>query len=113
MIEKHLHEHFASLQNHEVPAAASSDSTPLRDAVPEVLDQPFAKVNTVAENSPAATAGLQPGDLIRTFGYVNHANHDGLKKVAECVQGNENVSASIPGFPLVNIPNSSCSKTSS
>jgi len=113
VIEKHLHEHFASLQNHEVPAAASSDSTPLRDAVPEVLDQPFAKVNTVAENSPAATAGLQPGDLIRTFGYVNHANHDGLKKVAECVQGNENVSASIPGFPLVNIPNSSCSKTSS
>ncbi|KAK3694653.1 hypothetical protein B0T22DRAFT_77068 [Podospora appendiculata] len=91
VIEKHLHEHFASLQDdeHEPEVVASTDTTELRDSVPEVLDPPFAKVNTVLDNSPAAAAGLQPGDLIRNLGYVDHSNHDDLKKVAECVQSNE------------------------
>lgn len=100
-IEKHLHEHFASLmengddneeQARGVDAAASAQEPALRDYVPATLDETFAKVNTVAPDSPAATAGMQPGDLIRNFGWVNKANHDGLKKVAECVQGNEGVS---------------------
>lgn len=96
-IEKHLHEHFASLMENteegETAVAAAAAAEPaLRDYVPDVLDDPFAKVNTVADNSPAATAGLQQGDLIRNFGWVNKSNHDGLKKVAECVQGNEGVS---------------------
>lgn len=96
-IEKHLHEHFASLMENaeeaETNVAAPSAAEPaLRDYAPEALDDPFAKVNTVADNSPAATAGLQQGDLIRNFGWVNKSNHDGLKKVAECVQGNEGVS---------------------
>lgn len=95
-IEKHIHEHFASLAegatDAEVPAAAaattasSSAELALRDYVPERLGDPFAKINTVAPGSPAASAGLQPGDLIRNFGYVDAANHDQLKKVAECVQ---------------------------
>jgi len=34
---------------------------------------------------------LKAGDEIRVFGYVNKSNHDNLKKVAECVQGNEGV----------------------
>ncbi|PSR92079.1 hypothetical protein BD289DRAFT_429399 [Coniella lustricola] len=94
-IEKHLHEHFASLAEHlndddtTAPVAAAASEAPLRDYIPEALDEPFAKVNTVADNSPAATAGLQAGDLVRNFGWVNISNHDGLKKVAECVQGNE------------------------
>lgn len=99
-IEKHIHEHFASLAESaadaDVPAAASSSSATgdaasepaLRDYVPERLGDPFAKINTVAPGSPAASAGLQRGDLIRNFGYVDAANHDQLKKVAECVQGN-------------------------
>ncbi|KAL8403655.1 hypothetical protein RB594_008781 [Gaeumannomyces avenae] len=92
VIEKQLHEHFASLDDDEV--AASSGTTfataePLPDSAPEVLDPPFAKVNSVVDGSPANSAGLKVGDLIRNFGYVNHANHDGLKKVGECVQGNE------------------------
>ncbi|KAI7788926.1 26s proteasome non-atpase regulatory subunit 9 [Diaporthe eres] len=95
-IEKHIHEHFASLAegtaDADVPAASSSTGDApepaLRDYVPEQLGDPFAKINTVAPGSPAASAGLQPGDLIRNFGYVDAANHDQLKKVAECVQGN-------------------------
>ncbi len=94
LIEKRLHEHFASLEDDDDTESAvptNADTSIPRDSVPETLDQPFAKVNTVVDNSPAAAAGLQPGDLIRNFGYVNLENHDGLKKVAECVQGNEGV----------------------
>jgi 26S proteasome non-ATPase regulatory subunit 9 len=92
IIEKRLHEHFASLDDDAAEATPPNiEALVPRDAVPEVIDPPFAKVNTVVDNSPAATAGLRPGDLIRNFGYVNLENHDGLKKVAECVQGNEGV----------------------
>ncbi len=94
-IEKHLHEHFASLDEDSDAISAQAGSAnaggPLRDAEAEALDEPFAKVNSVAANSPAERAGLKPGDEIRNFGYVNRGNHDGLKKVAECVQGNEGV----------------------
>ncbi|KAL1880195.1 hypothetical protein VTK73DRAFT_6226 [Phialemonium thermophilum] len=90
VIEKHLHQHFASLQEEEESTATPTFHTSdLRDSIPETLDEPFAKVNSVVENSPAALAGLQAGDLIRNFGYVNKTNHDNLRKVAECVQGNE------------------------
>lgn len=93
-IEKFLHEHFASLSDADVEQVPSSTRLPvLPDALPESLDEPFAKANTVAPGSPADTAGLKPGDEIRNFGYVNRANHDGLRKVAECVQGNEGVSS--------------------
>ncbi|KAG7420727.1 hypothetical protein DER46DRAFT_653547 [Fusarium sp. MPI-SDFR-AT-0072] len=90
-IEKFLHEHFASLdENESAPVAGSSNSQGiLRDSVSTPLDPPFAKINTVAAGSPAESAGLKPGDEIRNFGYVNRANHDNLRKVAECVQGNE------------------------
>ncbi|GAP83443.1 putative 26S proteasome non-ATPase regulatory subunit 9 [Rosellinia necatrix] len=91
-IEKHLHEHFASLQDTDdvtsVPNSANRALT-MGDTLPETLEVPFAKVNSVVANSPAEAAGLKPGDEIRNFGYVNKNNHDGLKKVAECVQGNE------------------------
>lgn len=90
-IEKFLHEHFASLDENDAEPAPSSGTTQpvLPDSYSAPLDPPFAKVNTVAAGSPAESAGLKPGDEIRNFGYVNRANHDNLKKVAECVQGNE------------------------
>ncbi len=95
-IEKHLHEHFASLdETDDIPTASPGSHGPgpiLQDSIPEILDQPFAKVNSVSPGSPAEQAGLKAGDQIRNFGYVNHANHDNLRKVAECVQGNEGVS---------------------
>ncbi len=93
-IEKFLHNHFANAEE-----APESDNRPaiqpvLPDAQPVTLGEPFAKVNTVAPGSPADGAGLKPGDEIRTFGYVDGSNHDNLRKVAECVQGNEGVSQS-------------------
>ncbi|KAG6001215.1 hypothetical protein E4U43_001384 [Claviceps pusilla] len=84
-IEKHLHERFASLDKDN-----EGDSNPdqagvnavamLPDSEPFYLDEPFAKVNTVAANSPADRAGLKQGDMIRSFGYVNRTNHDNLSK---------------------------------
>lgn len=90
-IEKYLHDHFASLdENDVVPVAGQSNSqSVLPDSVSAPLDPPFAKVNTVALGGPAESAGLKSGDEIRNFGYVNRANHDNLRKVIECVQGNE------------------------
>ncbi|KAI1134556.1 hypothetical protein F5Y05DRAFT_209060 [Hypoxylon sp. FL0543] len=89
-IEKHLHEHFASIQDTDDGIPTSTHRAEmLGDSIPATLDEPFAKVNSVVAGSPAESAGLKPGDEIRNFGYVNRENHDGLKKVAECVQGNE------------------------
>ena len=94
-IEKRIHEHFASLPDEVAAPTEPQVPTPqesLRDYVPPpVLMAPFAKVNSVVDGSPASLAGLKSGDQIRNFGYVNQSNHDDLKKVAECVQGNENV----------------------
>lgn len=101
-IEKHLHEHFSSLNDEDdaVGAAAAQEMADVVDSVPEELEAAFAKVNSVVDNSPAATAGLKAGDLIRSFGYVNYSNHDNLKKLGDCVQGNEGVSPHIQSFAM-------------
>jgi len=94
VIEKHIHEHFAR-QTQNTPDASSITEGPLatEESSPsrslQVLGPPFAKVNSVVVGSPAELAGLKAGDEVRNFGYVNQSNHDGLKRVAECVQGNE------------------------
>ncbi|TGO08989.1 hypothetical protein BTUL_0183g00030 [Botrytis tulipae] len=94
VIEKHIHEHFARLAENPNTEEPVGDEVQASRIVPSFdepapLDVPFAKVNSVAAGSPADDAGLKAGDTIRNFGYVNHANHDGLKRVGECVQGNE------------------------
>jgi 26S proteasome non-ATPase regulatory subunit 9 len=92
-IEKHLHEHFASLEDSDgdlVPLPGAQAQR-LTDSAVENLGRPFAKVNGVVPGSPADTAGLKTGDLLCSFGYVDASNHDDLKRVGECVQGNEGV----------------------
>ncbi|KAM3529170.1 hypothetical protein NHJ13051_001995 [Beauveria bassiana] len=90
--EKFLHEHFANAAESaesSTPATAAGTSEILPDSDTRSLEPPFAKIDNVSSGSPAELAGLKVGDEIRNFGYVTRANHDGLKKVAECVQGNE------------------------
>jgi len=95
VIEKHIHEHFAKLADlhEELPTnstLANGAVSPLPQVV-QPLGPPFARVNSVVEGSPAYSAGLKANDEIRNFGYVNVANHDNLRRVGECVQGNEGV----------------------
>lgn len=108
VIEKHIHEHFArqkELGTEESTNGTNGTSGPsgldLSPSTPasQPSGPPFAKVNSVVDNSPAETAGLKVGDIIRNFGYVNNTNHDGLKRVAECVAGNEGVSQTFPDYP--------------
>jgi len=95
VIETHIHEHFAKQAQNPTLEEPSSNgqyvNTTLRDtpSVHQVLSPRFARVNTVAPGSPADSAGLKTGDEIRNFGYVNNTNHDGLKRVGECVMGND------------------------
>jgi 26S proteasome regulatory subunit N4 len=96
IIEKKIHEHFANMAEQNLdPASESTSQTSENRSLasrPAALDPPFAKVNTVVPGSPAESAGLKVGDEIRNFGYVNRLNNDGLRRVADCVQGNEGVS---------------------
>jgi 26S proteasome non-ATPase regulatory subunit 9 len=100
VIEKHIHEHFARQAENSTNDEMMIEDGPLTSVVPSSLTPAsslflgpvFAKVNSVVPGSPAESAGLQAGDEIRNFGYVNNTNHDGLKRVGECVQGNEGVS---------------------
>lgn len=98
VIEKTIHEHFASLAQQppetlDTSTSQSLESRPLAARLAPTLDVPFAKVNSVVPGSPADSAGLKAGDEIRNFGYVNRSNNEGLRRVADCVQGNEGVSS--------------------
>ena len=98
-IELGLHEHHAAqrastLSSTAAPSQASrSNNTTNQDLV----DTPFARVNSVVSGSPADDAGLKAGDRIRRFGNVNWINHENLSKVAEVVQRNQGVSQAVAG----------------
>lgn len=91
-IEKGLHAHHAIIAA-SLAAAPSSITPPSSVAAAQLIEAPFARVNTVAPGSPAADAGLQPGDYIKRFGSANILNHARLAKVAEVVGQSEGVSA--------------------
>jgi 26S proteasome non-ATPase regulatory subunit 9 len=92
-IEKGLHAHHARLQEHAQNNTAGAASTlGAGSAAPAALEAPFAKVNSVVTGSPAETAGLQVGDSITKFGWVDWTNHDKLARLAQVVSQNEGVS---------------------
>ncbi|POY71110.1 hypothetical protein BMF94_5867 [Rhodotorula taiwanensis] len=70
---------------------APEQDTAMDDAVQTEAsdDQPFAKVDAVAPNSPANQAGLLREDLLVSFGSVSSSNHDNLRAVAGLVGRSE------------------------
>jgi 26S proteasome non-ATPase regulatory subunit 9 len=98
-IERGLHEYHASGANFR--AQTGNTEEPRRDTAAaaeaatthDLVETPFARVQSVTAASPAAEAGLRVGDSIRRFGDVNWLNHDKLSKIAELVQQNIGVSA--------------------
>lgn len=94
-IEAALHDHHAALQAKAAEQAKQTSNAPSQASQgpgQAVIETPFAKINTVADGSPAQAAGMRPGDGVRSFGTVNWMNHENLTKVAEVVQRNEGVS---------------------
>lgn len=101
-IEKAMHAHWENAAAAPPPvvaaAAAAQPSTQNAEATRSsrvALEAPFAKVNSVVASSPAATAGLKPGDKITRFGTVDWMNHDKLSKVAQTVQQSEGVAITV------------------
>lgn len=98
LIEKRVHEAFANQTSPEFEGRSLNTqnlSTPNGSSATrntEPLEIPFAKVNSVESGSPADSAGLKAGDEIRLFGYVNKDNNNGLRRLADVVNGNEGVS---------------------
>ena len=71
-------------------AAGSADAASAVGGTGET-HTPFAKINSVEPDSPAAEAGMRKGDYIKRFGSVNALNHQKLKKLAEEVSKNDGV----------------------
>lgn len=91
-VEIAVNEHFASGKAAEGAGVPTpSQTSDVQPAARPAMEPPFAKVNSVALNSPAESAGLQVGDKVTKFGEANFSNHERLGKVAQVVQQSENV----------------------
>ena len=114
-IEIGLHDHHAAYRATNPPPTSSSTHISGADgstngADQDLIEAPFAKVNSVVVGSPADGAGLKAGDRIRRFGNVNWINHEQLSKVAETVQRNQGVKLAFLS-PVQNFADQTCSSS--
>jgi 26S proteasome non-ATPase regulatory subunit 9 len=100
-IETGLHEYFR--QQAETAGAQGGALGPLEPVQSEspqplivsttagsrVGPVPFARVDSVAENSPAQVAGLQKDDRIVNFGSVMASSHDQMRLISSLVASSE------------------------
>ena len=92
-IESGLHRHHAAMASSQSQlSTASTSHGDVQGSSSNVIETPFAKVNSIVPGSPAEDSGLKVGDGIRRFGQVSWLNHENLGKIAETVQQNEGVS---------------------
>ncbi|CCI41363.1 unnamed protein product [Albugo candida] len=54
-------------------------------ALPKTRAKPFASIQSVEQKSPAASAGLEPNDLIVRFGSADASNHRNLAAIRDIV----------------------------
>lgn len=65
--------------NQSLPVSTSNAATtPDATTTLSISRTPFAKIDAVANLSPAKTAGLQAGDLLLQFGSIDLSNHRNL-----------------------------------
>ncbi|GAA6024123.1 hypothetical protein JCM11491_001098 [Sporobolomyces phaffii] len=77
-----------ALQSTEGDSDDASEPAPVRDAAPPVR-VPFAKVNSVAPDSPARLAGLEADDLVVSIASIDSTNHSDLAAVGQLVARSE------------------------
>ncbi|EGT46116.1 hypothetical protein CAEBREN_08739 [Caenorhabditis brenneri] len=53
-------------------------------------NEPFVRIKSVAELSPADIGGFRQGDLIIQYGTLHHGNYVDMKQLAEITQQSEN-----------------------
>jgi 26S proteasome non-ATPase regulatory subunit 9 len=90
-IEKGLHAHHARMAEQALASPGATQTRPATSTAPAAIEAPFAKVNSVVADSPAAAAGLRVGDTLTRFGWLDWTNHERLARVAEAVSQSEGV----------------------
>ncbi|KAF5101559.1 hypothetical protein D0Z00_000834 [Geotrichum galactomycetum] len=111
-IERQLHAHYSRISaiatstteevSNDGEITTTTTTVVQEDEV--LVDAPvhigFALVDEVVAESPASRAGLTVGDTIVEFGHLHVGNNERLKRLANVVQMNENVSILRPqGYP--------------
>ncbi|KAI9824693.1 MAG: GTP-binding nuclear protein gsp1/Ran [Phylliscum demangeonii] len=103
-IEEGLHTYHSVMQDHPliantIPGGNDDERTPARP--PDVIETPFAQVQSMVAGGPAEEAGLKVGDRIRRIGDVNWVNHDRLNEVAETVRRHEGEQVTPPDLRFI------------
>lgn len=70
------------------PSAAVSQEKPVH----RTSNEPFVKISSVVELSPADVGGFRKEDLIIQYGTLHHGNFEDMQQVANITKESENVS---------------------